>query len=41
MKHHATNDTRYGANLDLYLPIYEFLEGVIHMNLLVWSWCMA
>ena len=41
MKHHATNDTRYGVHLDLYLPIYEFLEGVIHMNLLVWSWCMA
>ena len=41
MKHHAPNDTRYGAHLDLYLPIYEFLEGVIYMNLMVWSWCMA
>ena len=38
---HTPNDVHYGANLGLYLPIYEFLEGVIYMNLMVWNWCMA
>ena len=32
---HTPNDVHYGANLDLYLPIYEFSEGVIYMKLLV------